>query len=101
MPRIASNVDLPAPDGPMIETNSRGWISPVMRRSTKVRPAGVSNTFSMLRNEMSGPTIGAGGASRETVLGCEVKNAIMTPKLTSGIELRRQHSLGVHSVRNA
>jgi hypothetical protein len=27
----------------------------------------------MLRIEMSGPTIGAGGASRETVLGCGEK----------------------------
>src|SRR6185312_4587853 len=76
MPRIASNVDLPAPDGPMIETNSPGWISPVIRRSTNVRPAGVSNTFSMLRIEIRGPTIGAGGASRETVLGWDVKNAM-------------------------
>ena len=40
-----------------------------MRRSTYVRPAAVSNTFSRLRIEMSGPTIGGGGASRVTVFG--------------------------------
>ena len=44
----------------MIDTNSPGWISPLIRRSTYDRPAGVSKTFSMLRIEMSGPTIGVG-----------------------------------------
>jgi hypothetical protein len=29
---MLSNVDFPAPDGPITETNSPGWISSVMRR---------------------------------------------------------------------
>ena len=32
-PRMCSRVDLPAPEGPMIETNSPGLISSVIRRS--------------------------------------------------------------------
>src|SRR6185436_17314303 len=82
MPRIASSVDFPAPDGPMIDTNSPGWMSPEIRRNTYDRPAAVSNTFSMLRIEISGPTIGVGAASRGAALGALEKNDIGTPKLT-------------------
>src|ERR671928_45622 len=49
MPRIERSVDLPAPDGPMMEMNSPGCTSKVMRRRTYMRPAGVSNTFSRFR----------------------------------------------------
>ena len=34
---MCSSVDLPAPDGPMIETNSPSLMSTLMRRSTYVR----------------------------------------------------------------
>ena len=53
----------------MTEMNSPGWTSTVMRRSTYMRPAGVSNTFSRFRIAMSGPVIGAGSvaASRDCV----------------------------------
>src|SRR5689334_22546271 len=57
------SVDLPAPDGPMIEMNSPGCTSSTMRRKTYIRPAGVSKTFSRLRMAMSGPVIGAGSAA--------------------------------------
>ena len=60
MPMMLSRVDLPAPDGPMIEMNSRGAMSALMRRSTYERPAAVSNDFSTLRREMSGPVKGTG-----------------------------------------
>src|SRR3954471_7707678 len=63
MPRIERSVDLPAPDGPMIEMNSPGCTSKVMRRRTYMRPAGVSNTFSRFRMAMSGPVMGAGSAA--------------------------------------
>src|SRR5919106_1694293 len=52
-PRIESRVDLPAPEGPMTVTNSRGAISSVMRRSTKTRPPPNGNDFSMSRSETS------------------------------------------------
>src|SRR2546423_8654258 len=63
MPRIESSVDLPAPDGPMIEMTSPGCTSSVMRRSTYMRPAGVSNPFSRFRIEMRGPVSGSGSAA--------------------------------------
>src|SRR5437773_204881 len=63
MPRMERSVDLPAPEGPMTEMNSPGWTSTVIRRSTNMRPAGVSKTFSRLRIAMSGPVIGAGSAA--------------------------------------
>ena len=40
MPRMASSVDLPAPDGPMMVMNSPGSMSRLIRRRTKVCPAG-------------------------------------------------------------
>src|ERR1044071_862284 len=55
---MLSSVDFPAPDGPMIEMNSPGLMSALMRRRTYIRPAGVSNTFSSPRSEMSGPEYG-------------------------------------------
>src|SRR5689334_20933708 len=57
------SVDLPAPEGPMMEMNSPGCTSKVMRRSTYIRPAGVSKTFSRLRMAMSGPVMGAASAA--------------------------------------
>src|SRR5205085_716098 len=71
MPRICSSVDLPAPDGPMMETNSPGLMSNVMRRSTYSLPAGVSKTFSRsLRPISDTPGGGAvGGALSVEVLG--------------------------------
>ena len=36
MPRMWSSDDLPAPDGPMIDTNSPALMSSETRRSTKV-----------------------------------------------------------------
>src|SRR5215475_13913880 len=64
MRRMCKSVDLPAPDGPMIETNSPGLMSSVMRRSTKVWPAPTGNDFSTPRNDMSGMLpVGSQGAS--------------------------------------
>ena len=63
MPRMWSSVDLPAPDGPMIETNSPGLMSSVIRRSTKVCPAPTGNDFSTPRSDMSGVLpVGSHGA---------------------------------------
>ena len=53
-PRIWSSVDLPAPDGPMIETNSPGLMSKAMRRSTNVWPAPTGNDFSTPRMDITG-----------------------------------------------
>src|SRR4029079_13428295 len=64
MPRMCSNVDLPAPDGPMIEMNSPGLMSRVMRRRPQVWPAPTGNDFSTPRSDMSGMLpVGSHGAS--------------------------------------
>jgi hypothetical protein len=42
IPMMDRSVDLPAPDGPMIVTNSPSWMSRSIRRRTNVRPAEVS-----------------------------------------------------------
>ncbi len=51
-PSTCSRVDLPAPDGPMIETNSPSLISTLMRRRTKVLVGPCSKYFSILRSEI-------------------------------------------------
>src|SRR5262249_1833979 len=53
MPRMCRSVDLPAPDGPMIETNSPSLRSRLIRRRTYVRPTPSGNDFSTLRRESS------------------------------------------------
>src|SRR5262245_18368324 len=53
MPRIWSSVDLPAPDGPMIETNSPSLMSALMRRRTNVRPTPCGYDFSTDRRDIS------------------------------------------------
>src|SRR5688572_24579144 len=63
IPRIWSSVDLPAPDGPMMDTNSPGLISTVIRRSTYVWPGPAGNAFSMPLVEMSGALAGSAVAS--------------------------------------
>src|SRR5215510_11762914 len=64
MPRMCSSVDLPAPEGPMMETNSPGLMSSVIRRSTNVCPAPTGNDFSTPRSDMSGMLpVGSHGAS--------------------------------------
>src|SRR5579862_1559427 len=50
MPITCNSVDLPAPEGPMIETNSPSLISTLMRRKTKVLVGPCSKYFSTLRN---------------------------------------------------
>src|SRR5215470_11520346 len=54
IPRIERSVDLPAPDGPMIVTNSPASIFRLIRRRTNVWPARVSKDFSMLRISIMG-----------------------------------------------
>ena len=63
MPRMWSSVDLPAPDGPMIETNSPGLMSSAMRRRTKVCPAPTGNDFSTPLSDMSGAVGSSCGGS--------------------------------------
>ena len=63
MPRMWSSVDLPAPDGPMIETNSPGLMSSAIRRSTKVCPAPTGNDFSTPFSDMSGAVGSSCGGS--------------------------------------
>src|SRR5947209_1192018 len=53
MPRMWSSVDFPAPEGPMIDTNSPSLISALMRRSTYVRATPCGYDFSRFRNEIS------------------------------------------------
>src|SRR5437868_11387529 len=49
MPTMCSSVDFPAPDGPIIDTNSPGAISRSIRRSTYVRVGPWGNDFSTPR----------------------------------------------------
>src|SRR4030095_15231318 len=64
MPRMCSSVDLPAPDGPMMETNSPGLMSIAMRLSTKLWPAPTGKDFSTARSDISGwLPVGSHGAS--------------------------------------
>src|ERR1043165_432447 len=49
MPRMCNNVDFPAPDGPMIETNSPGLMSRLIRRRTYVLAGPCENAFSTPR----------------------------------------------------
>src|SRR5688572_30859583 len=49
-----SSVDLPAPDGPMIDTNSPGLMSIAMRRRTNVCPAPTGKDFSTPRMDITG-----------------------------------------------
>ncbi len=64
IPMMLSSVDFPAPEGPMIDTNSPGRTSYVMRRSTKVCDDPAWNDFSTFRIEMSvAPTRSPLGAS--------------------------------------
>src|ERR1700743_3118343 len=53
---MLSNVDLPAPDGPMIVTNSPGMISSDTRRNKKNLFGPASIDFSRFRNEIKGST---------------------------------------------
>src|SRR6266436_218190 len=59
IPSTASNVDFPAPDGPMIVTKSPFATSSEIRRSTNCRPLPSGNDFSTLRTERKG--LGARG----------------------------------------
>src|SRR5258708_1086821 len=56
MPRMLRSVDFPAPEGPMMVTNTSGWMSRVMRRRTKNLCAPASKDFSMFFNWMRGCT---------------------------------------------
>src|SRR6266571_1660471 len=51
IPSTASNVDFPAPDGPMIVTKSPFATSSEIRRSTNCRPLPSGNDFSTSRTE--------------------------------------------------
>src|SRR5687767_14492280 len=54
MPRMWRSVDLPAPEGPMIDTNSPGLMSAAMRRSTNDCPAPTGYDFSTPRRDITG-----------------------------------------------
>src|SRR6188768_3210325 len=70
MPMMWRSVDLPAPDGPIIETNSPSAMSMPTRRSTQVLVGPWAYDFSRSRNEMSGPP---GWGSRSAVCGWELR----------------------------
>src|SRR5690348_15354375 len=53
---MCSRVDFPAPDGPMIDTNSPRLMSSVMRRNTKDCPYPCEYAFSRFRSEISAST---------------------------------------------
>ena len=55
MPSTASNVDFPAPDGPMIETNSPGPMSSATWRRMWSRPLPCETDLSRLRRWIMSP----------------------------------------------
>src|SRR5262245_19905377 len=57
MPSKWSSVDLPAPEGPITETNSPSLIATLMRRSTNVLVGQFSKYFSTLRSTIIGELI--------------------------------------------
>src|SRR5580693_6230662 len=57
MPSKCSSVDLPAPEGPMMETNSPSLISALMRRNTNVLVGPCSKYFSTFRSVRIGELI--------------------------------------------
>src|ERR1700730_13311114 len=57
IPSKCSSVDLPAPEGPMMETNSPSLISALMRRRTKVLVGPCSKYFSTFRRTIMGELI--------------------------------------------
>ena len=59
---MCSSVDLPAPDGPMIDTNSPSRMSSEMRRSRKSWPAPWGIDFSTSLSEISAPGFAAAAA---------------------------------------
>src|SRR5687768_9083310 len=67
MPIMCSRVDLPAPEGPMIETNSPSFTSTLIRRSTYVRLVPCAYDFSILRIAMS--AVGASASDGASICG--------------------------------
>src|SRR5580704_10503562 len=57
MPSRCRRVDLPAPEGPMMETNSPSLTSALMRRNTKVLVGPCSKYFSTFRRTIIGELI--------------------------------------------
>ena len=53
MPRMWSRVDLPAPDGPMIDTNSPSFTSRSIRRNSQILFGPCGTAFSTLRSSIS------------------------------------------------
>ena len=66
MPSRCSSVDLPAPEGPMMEMNSPSFTSALMRRSTKVLVGPCSKYFSTLRRTIIGELIGVLYCARDS-----------------------------------
>src|SRR5580704_723216 len=57
MPSRCSSVDLPAPEGPMMDMNSPSFTSALTRRNTKVLVGPCSKYFSTLRRTIIGELI--------------------------------------------
>src|SRR6266478_936909 len=93
IPSTASNVDFPAPDGPMIVTKSPFATSRDIRRSTNCRPLPSGNDFSTLRTERKG--LGAPGPSPESLFIPQRHHRIDARRAPSG-EIRGQSR---HEVR--
>src|SRR5271156_3311894 len=75
MPSKCSSVDLPAPEGPMMETNSPSLISTLMRRSTKVLVGPCSKYFSTFRSVRIG----------ELIVYVPIVGQVLSPHLHAGL----------------
>src|SRR6267143_2674635 len=63
---MLSSVDFPAPEGPIIVTNSPGWISRLILRNKKNLFGPASTTFSRFRSCIKGSTSAPCGSNGES-----------------------------------
>src|SRR5258708_13215045 len=88
MPRMTSNVDFPAPEGPMMVINSPSAMLRVIWRSTYVNPAFVLKHFSISRSwimDVFGPVgVGSGAVSSVPMLICLIPDSGFLPFVSQG-----------------
>src|SRR6267378_7613436 len=65
---MLSSVDFPAPEGPIVVTNSPGWISRLILRNKKNLFGPASTTFSRFRSCIKGSTSAPCGSNSESRL---------------------------------
>src|SRR4029077_13034479 len=81
-PMMLNRVDLPQPDGPMIDTNSPSRTAKAMRSSAASEPSGVRNSLARPSTTRSGSDSGAAAAD-----GCEGEKPVGTARCAAILAL--------------